>query len=172
MPPQLFTNYSTAGLQKLWHHTHWFYRIMRCHSFCIPAVVLNHCAVLVDHNNAWFSCKYRTVRAGLNFAHKKCEVWIFFAQTGCLTINTLLRGPNIIIWSHVLCQVHHPFHHPMCHMSHVPCHMSHSHVTCHVHVSNTFLIKKNVDQAVKLVSGGSVISRAIVSSFSVCANNS
>ena len=33
----------------------------------------------------------------------------FLAQNDCLTIITLLRGPNIIIWSHVLCQVHHPF---------------------------------------------------------------
>ena len=98
--PQVFGNYGTA---------HWFYRTVRCHSFWTPAVVLNRCAVLLDHNNARFSCKYRTARAGLNFAHKKCEVCMFFAQSGCLTINTLLRGPNIIIWSHVLCPVHHPF---------------------------------------------------------------
>ena len=32
-----------------------------------------------------------------------------FAQNRCLTTITLLRGPNMIIWSHVLCQVHHPF---------------------------------------------------------------
>ena len=34
---------------------------------------------------------------------------MFFAQNGCLTIITLLRGPKIIIWRHVLSQVHHPF---------------------------------------------------------------
>ena len=98
--PQVFRNYGTAR---------WFYRTVRCHSFWTPAVVLNHCAVLLDHNNTRFSWKYRTARAGLNLAHKKCEVFMFFAQNGCLTIITLLRGPNINIWSHVLCQVHHPF---------------------------------------------------------------
>ena len=98
--PQVFRNYGTAC---------WFYRTVRCHSFWTPAVVLNRCAVLLDHNTAWFSCKYTTVGAGLNFEHKKCEVCMFFAQNGFLTIITLLRGPNIIIWSHVLCQVHHPF---------------------------------------------------------------
>ena len=79
------------------------------HSFCAPAVVLNCCAVLLDHNNAQVSWKYGTARAGQNFAHTKCKFCIFFAQNICLTIITLLRGPNIIIWSHVLCQVHHPF---------------------------------------------------------------
>ena len=98
--PQVFRNYGAA---------HWFYRTVRCYSFWTPAVVLNRCAVLLDHNTTRFSCIYRTARAGLNFAHKKCEVCMFFAQNGCLTIITLLRGPNIIIWSHVLCQVHHPF---------------------------------------------------------------
>ena len=97
---QVFRNYGTAS---------WFYRTVRCYSFWTPAVVLNRCAVLLDHNNAWFSCKYRTARAGLNFAHKKCEVCMFFAQNGRLTIITLLRGPNFIIRSRVLCQVHHPF---------------------------------------------------------------
>ena len=48
------------------------------------------CAVLLDHNNARFSCKYRTAWAGLNFTHKKCEVCMFFAQNGCLTTITLL----------------------------------------------------------------------------------
>ena len=67
--PQVFRNYGTA---------HWFYGTVRCHSFWTPAVVLNRCAVLLDHNNAWFSWKYRTVRAGLNFANKKCEVCVFF----------------------------------------------------------------------------------------------
>ena len=99
--PQVFRNYGTAR---------WIYRTMRCHSFWTPALVLNCCAVLLDHNNARFSCKYKTARAGLNFAHKKCEFCMFFfAQNGCLIIITLLRGPNIIIWSPVLCQVHHPF---------------------------------------------------------------
>ena len=85
---------TTAGVQKLCHRScsetispqvfrndgtaHWFYRTVRCHSFCTPAVVLNRCAVLLDHNNARFSCKYGTGRAGLNFAHKKCEVCMFF----------------------------------------------------------------------------------------------
>ena len=117
---------TTAGVQKLCHrrcsetiapqvfrncgNTRWFYRTVQCHSFWTPAVVLNRCVVLLDHNNARFSCKYRTAWAGLNFAHKKCEVCIFFfAQNGCLTIITLLREPNIIIWSHVLCEVYHPF---------------------------------------------------------------
>ena len=71
--------------------------------------MLNRCAVRSDHYNAQVSWKYGTARAGLNVAHKKCEFCMFFAQNGCLTIITLLRGPNIIIWSHVLCQVHHPF---------------------------------------------------------------
>ena len=62
--PQVFRNYGTA---------HWFYRTVWSHSFCTPAVVLNRWAVLLDHNNARYSCKYRTARAGLNFAHKK--VW-------------------------------------------------------------------------------------------------
>ena len=35
------------------------------------------CAVLLDHINARFCCKYRTARARLNFAHKKCEVYMF-----------------------------------------------------------------------------------------------
>ena len=95
--PQVFRNYSTAL---------WFYQTVRCHSFWTPAVVLNHCAVLLDHNNARFSCKYRTARAGLNFAHEKCEAYMIYAQNVCLTIITLLKGPNIIIWSHGLCQVH------------------------------------------------------------------
>ena len=67
--PQVFRNYGTAR---------WFYRTVRCHSFWTPAVVLNRCAVLLDHNNARFSCKYRTARAGLNFAHNKCKVCMFF----------------------------------------------------------------------------------------------
>ena len=66
--PQVFRNYGTAR---------WFYRTVRCHSFWTPAVVLNRCAVLLDHNNAWFSCKYRTVRAGLNFAHKVWSLHVF-----------------------------------------------------------------------------------------------
>ena len=82
---------------------------MRWHSFCTPAVVLNRCAVLLDHNNAQVSWKYGTARAGLNFALKKYKFCMVFAQNSCLTTITLLRGPNIIIWSHVLCQVHHPF---------------------------------------------------------------
>ena len=86
--PQVFRNYGTA---------HWFYRTVRCHSFCTPVVVLNRCAILLDHNNTWFSCKYRTARVGLNFAQKKCEVCMCFAQNGCMTINILPRGPNIII---------------------------------------------------------------------------
>ena len=68
--PQVLKNYGTA---------HWFYRTVRWHSICTPAVGLNRCVVLLDHNNALFSCKYRTARAGLNFAHKKCEVCMFFA---------------------------------------------------------------------------------------------
>ena len=72
-------------------------------------MVLNLCAVQLDHNNARFSCKYKTAGAGIIFVHKKCEVCMFFAQNGCLTIITLLRVPKIIIWSHVLCQLHHPF---------------------------------------------------------------
>ena len=51
----------------------------------------------------------RTARVGLNLAQKSLNSAHFFAQNGCLTIITLLRGPPIIIWSHVLCQVHHPF---------------------------------------------------------------
>ena len=98
--PQVFRNYRTAR---------WFYRTVRCHNYWTPAVVLNCCAVLLDYNNARFSCKYRTARAGQNLAHKMCEFFMFFAQNGCLNIITLLRGPNIIIWSHVLCQVHHSF---------------------------------------------------------------
>ena len=116
---------TTAGVQKLCHRkcsetiapqvlrnygsARWFYRPMWCHSFWTPAVVLNRCAVLLDHDNARFSCKYRTALAGLNFSHKTCEVCILFAQNGCLTIINLLRGSNIIIWSHVLCQAHYPF---------------------------------------------------------------
>ena len=48
---------------------------------------------------------------GLILAHKKCELrmFLFFAQNGCLTIITLLRGLKIIIWGHVLCQGLHPF---------------------------------------------------------------
>ena len=38
-----------------------------------------------------------------------CEFCIFCAWNVCLTIITYLRGPTIIIWSHALCQVHHPF---------------------------------------------------------------
>ena len=56
-----------------------------------PAVVLNCCAVLLDHNNARFSWKYRT-------AHVFCTTWLSDHQR-----------PNVTIWSHVLCQVHHPF---------------------------------------------------------------
>ena len=82
---------------------------MRWHSFWTPAVVLNRCAVLLDHNNAQVSWKYGTARAELNFAHKRCKFCMAFAQNSCLTTITLLRGPNIIVWSHVLCQVHHPF---------------------------------------------------------------
>ena len=67
--PQVFTNYGTSRL---------FYRTARCHSFWTPAVVLNCCAAMLDHNNAPFSCKYRTAQAGLNLAHKKCEVCMFF----------------------------------------------------------------------------------------------
>ena len=112
---------TTAGVQKLWHRmvllnqraVPYFLKTcgaivsehLRWHSFWIPAVVLNRCAVLLDHNNAQVSWKYGTVRAGLNVAHKKCEFFMFFVQNGCPTIITLLRGPNIIIWS----QVHHPF---------------------------------------------------------------
>ena len=115
---------TTAGVQKLCHRRCWetmvtqvfrnygttrlFYRTMRCHSFWTPVLVLNRCVVLLDHNNARFSCKHRTPREGLNFAHKKFEVCMFFAQNGCWTIITLLREPKIIIWSHVLCQVYHP----------------------------------------------------------------
>ena len=62
--PQVFWNYGTAR---------WFYRTVQCLSFWTPAVVLNCCAVPLDHNNARFT------------------------QNGCLTIIILLRGPNIII---------------------------------------------------------------------------
>ena len=59
-------------------------------------MVLNHCAGLLDHNNARFSCKYRTVQAGLNLHTKSVKSPCFFEQKGCLTIITLLRGPKII----------------------------------------------------------------------------
>ena len=67
--PQVFRNYGTAR---------WFHRTVLCHSFWTPTVVLNCCAVLLDHNNTRFSCKYRTARAGLSFAPKKCEFCMFF----------------------------------------------------------------------------------------------
>ena len=102
---------TTAGVQKLCH--------LRC-SETIALQVFRNCgtacwftepcgAIVSEHNTARFRCKYRAARAGLNFAHKKGEVCMFSAQNGCLTIITLLRGPKIIIWSHVFCQVHHPF---------------------------------------------------------------
>ena len=64
------------------------------HCFWTPAVVLNCCAVLSDHNNAQVSWKYGTARARLNVAHKKCKFCMFFAQNGCLTTITNSGGPT------------------------------------------------------------------------------
>ena len=90
---------TTAGVQKL------------CHRMCWETIALQ--VFRIYGTASWFydqvSWKYGTARAGLNFAQTKCKFCSFFAQNSCLTIITLLRGPNIIIWSHVLCQVHHPF---------------------------------------------------------------
>ena len=85
--PQVFRNYGTAR---------WFYRTMRCHSFWTPAVVLNRCAVLMDHNNAWFCCKYRTVRAGLNFANKrvKSACFVFLHKIAVWPSSLYSRGPT------------------------------------------------------------------------------
>ena len=98
--PQVFRKYGTVR---------WFYRTVRCHSFWTPAVVLNRCAVPLNHNNARFSCKYRTARAGLNLAHKKVWSLHVFCTKWLSDHHHLTQGPKIIIWSHVLCQVHHPF---------------------------------------------------------------
>ena len=62
--------------------------------------------VLPDQCDNQVSLKYGNAQAGLNLAHKKYEFCIFYA---CLAIITHLREPNIIIWSHDLCKVHHPF---------------------------------------------------------------
>ena len=67
---------------------------MRCHSFWTLAVAFNRCEVLLDHNNAQFNCKYRTARAGLNFAHKKCEVWIFLHKRAVWPSLLYSGGPK------------------------------------------------------------------------------
>ena len=88
---------TTAGVRN-YGTTRWFYKTVWCHSFSH----LWRCYIFVQI--CWITIRTK-------FSTKK--VWslhVFFERKkSCLTIITLLRGPKIIIWTHVLCQVHHPF---------------------------------------------------------------
>ena len=113
----------TAGVQKLCHRmcwdtiapqvcryygtARWFYRTLRCHSSWTPAVVLNRCAVLLDHNNAWFSCKYRTARAGLNFAQKSVKSACILHKMAVWPSSLYSGGPTSLseAMSYVKCTI-------------------------------------------------------------------
>ena len=99
MAPQKFRNYGIAG---------WFYKTVRCHSFWTPTIVF------IRLRFCWITITLRSVAdikpCGRDSLERTKKVnSLFFLQNGCLSIITLLRGPKIIIWSHALCQMHHPF---------------------------------------------------------------
>ena len=78
-------------------------------SFWTPAVVLTFCCSVGSLYRSGQSQIYNRA-CWTKFSTQKMWILHFFvvAQNGCLIIITLLRGPKIIIWSCVLCQVHHP----------------------------------------------------------------
>ena len=54
-------------------------------------------------------CNHSPGRTGLNLAHKKHEFSTFCAWHGGLTIITLLKGQNVMIWRRVTWQPAYPF---------------------------------------------------------------
>ena len=83
VPPSGTLFHTRSGPAHLWTYSNC------CRVFYIQVehavLVLNRCAVWLDHYNAQISWKYGTARAGLNVAYKKCEFCMFFFCTKWLS---------------------------------------------------------------------------------------